>query len=216
MLRQVNTAFANLSQRVRLAITKALVDAVDDTTALQLLKIRALDSEVLEAVENIQQYGFSSVPPKDSELLVAEIGGSRDHLVAIASDNSAGRPTGSESGEVSVWSEHGQRIYHKADGSTVIEAAEGLVRIQAKSGAIEINNGNITVEGNLTVTGSTTLQSTLTCVGAATFSSVITAVGNIISAALVQGLTVAALATGLVTLSAHTHAAPNTPPTPGT
>jgi phage baseplate assembly protein V len=191
---------SRVSQRLRLLVTKALVDAVDDSTALQLLKVKALESEAIEQVENIQQYGFSSIPPRDSEVVLVEVGGSRDHLLAIASDNSAGRPTGGVEGEVTVWSQYGQSIRQRMDGSLLL---------QTQNGEIEIKNGKITVRGNLEITG------TLTCSGQATFQAAIQATGDIISAALIRGMSLIATMTGVVSLEKHVHSAFNSPPTPG-
>lgn len=206
MLHQLN----RLSQRLRLLATKALVDSVDDSTPIQLLKVLGLEGEVDDAIERIQEYGFSSVPPKDSEVLLTEVGGSRDNMVVTATDSHDYRPMGSESGEVVVYSQYGQTVHLKADGSAVVTASQGAVTLAADAGSITIQGNNVTVDGNLTVTGTTTfsgavtMAQTLAVTGAVTMLATLTVTGILTS-----------LVTGLVTLGAHTHAALNAPPTPG-
>lgn len=189
-----------LYRDLRLMVTKALVDSVDDSAVIQRLKLKLLDSEILENVEHIQQYGFTSIPPQDSEIVAVEVGASRDHVLAVASTHSKSRPVGSQVGEVSVWCQHGQRMYHKSDGSTVITATSGLVKIEASNGSVEINNGAITVSGDMTINGNLTVTGNVT-----------TQTGS------VQGFEVMVIKGGLLyTLSAHTHPNHGMPPTPGT
>lgn len=103
-------------------ITKALVSAIDDSTTMQLLKLKLDDSEVMEDVERIQNYGFTSHPPKNSEAVVGQVCGIKDLLVALVVDSAANRIKDLLEGETAFYSKFGQIIKHKADGTTEINA----------------------------------------------------------------------------------------------
>jgi hypothetical protein len=118
-----------VSNRVRLLVTKVIVEAVTDSTAIQLLKLNALNSETLEGIERLQNYGLTSNPPADSEAIALEVGGARDNLIVVAVDNSASRQQNLNSGETAFYSEHGQKIHHHDDGTTSFnDGADFMVR----------------------------------------------------------------------------------------
>lgn len=124
-----------VSDRLRTAITKALIESVDDSTAIQLLKLKALDSEVLERIERLNSYGFTSNPPANSEALIAECAGSRDNLVAIVVDSAANRIKDLLSGETCFYSQHGQQIKHDENGDTLHTATTHKFNDGGRQGA---------------------------------------------------------------------------------
>lgn len=166
-------------------ISKALIDTTDDTTPIQTCKVSSLDSEVFDGIERIQEYGFSSVPPKDSEAVIVEVGGARDHLLVIATDSHDHRPAGGQPGEVQIFSQYGQVIKLAKDGSVTISTPSG--------------QGAVTIQGNLTVTGTSTF------IGTATFQAALTALT--VTAGLIPSLA--------VKLLTHVHPGTGAPPTPG-
>jgi phage baseplate assembly protein V len=150
----------DIGQQLRLIVTKALIDSVDDTTAIQLLKIRVLDSEVFSNIERVQNYGLTSNPPKDSEVVVLENGGSRDNLIAIVCDNSQSRINNLESGEVCLYSENGQKVHLNKFGDTIFnDGSDFAVRFSAlETWAKDITTkwnafAELYVPGSPTVTG---------------------------------------------------------------
>jgi phage gp45-like len=85
-------------------VGKALLASVYDNKEIQLVKISGLDSEVLDNVERIQDYGFSSVPPvNESEVIFIALGGNRDHAVAIKVDSGKYRPKANAQGVVTMY-----------------------------------------------------------------------------------------------------------------
>lgn len=118
MLGQVKEALRATSNRIRLTVTKALIKAVYDNTEIQLVKVQALDSEIFDNVERLQPYGLTTNPALNSEAIMAEIGGSRDHLVVMIVDSAANRIKDLKSGETCFYSEHGQKILHNENGDT--------------------------------------------------------------------------------------------------
>lgn len=123
--------------RIKMFVAKALVESVDDTDQIQLVKINVLDGEVQDSIERIQNYGMTSNPPRDSEAIAIYLQGNRDHGVVIACDNSASRLNTLKSGEVCVYSEHGQTILMKSNGDIEITGT-GDIKFDANTD-IELN-----------------------------------------------------------------------------
>lgn len=101
---------SKLVNRVEMMLVKAIIETINDSDELQLVKISGLNNEVQDDIERIQNYGMTSAPPKGSEAFVAYINGNRDHGVVIACDNGEHRVAGLNDGEVAVYSQHGQQI----------------------------------------------------------------------------------------------------------
>jgi len=110
---------AEIINKIKAGIGKALIESVVDTGAIQLVKIQLMENEIQDGVERIQNYGLTSNPPAGSECVPVFVGGSRDHGVAVAVDCGAFRVTGLASGDVCVYSKFGQKIPLKANGDTV-------------------------------------------------------------------------------------------------
>lgn len=126
---------ADLANRIRLSITKAIVESIVDSTAIQTVKLDALTEEVFDKVERPQNYGLTSNPPADSEAVLGEIGGSRDNPIVIIVENSANRPKNLNAGEVILWALFGQRIKHASNGNTEFTANKFLFNSGGRSGA---------------------------------------------------------------------------------
>lgn len=197
MFREVKPILSSLSQRLRLVVSKAILDVVDDSTPLQTCKIGLYDDEVDEGVERIQEYGFSSVPPKGSEAVAFEVGGSRDQLLVLGTDSHDFRPVGGLSGEACMYTQFGHLIKLASDGSVMITTPG--------------SQGQVMIDGNLTVTGTSTFT------GAVSMLSTLTVVGDLLCQAALTGLTVTAglIPAIAVKLLTHVHAAVGSPPTPG-
>lgn len=144
----MSDALIKLANRIFMLFGKALVDTVDDTTKIQLVKISGLADEVQDKIERVQNFGFTSNPPSGSESLIACIGGNRDHTVVIASDSSEFRKKNLKPGECAVYDKNGNYIYLKENGSVEITASGGVMI----DGDVEIN-GNLTVTGDIETTG---------------------------------------------------------------
>lgn len=107
-----------IRRRLRLIVSRAILTAdADDSKACQRLDLGLLADESRKGVARIQQYGLTSRPPEGSEAVVVAAGGVRGHMVAVAVDATADRPTGLQAGEVALWmQEHGIRVLLADDG----------------------------------------------------------------------------------------------------
>ena len=81
--RTLNAFVARMRNRIRLMVGRVLLSIVDDAKTIQTAQVQGLAGEVLEDVERIQQYGFTSVPLSGAEGVAVFLGGER----------SAGLPT---------------------------------------------------------------------------------------------------------------------------
>lgn len=117
--------------RIKNMVGKFILSTVYDSGSIQLIKVSGLESEVLDSVERLQDYGFSSVPPvKNSEVLIIAMGGNRDHPVAIKADCGKFRPKGNTEGVVTM--------YDMFDN--LIKMSEG--KIEHTSQSIELNGNS--------------------------------------------------------------------------
>ena len=104
LIRTVERLMAPLRRRVMLMVGRAVLRRPpDDSTARQLLQVEGLAGEVLDGVERMQEYGFTSVPPEGAEVLLVAPGGMRQHPIAVAVEDARRRPTGSGAGTVIVY-----------------------------------------------------------------------------------------------------------------
>ncbi|WP_336845047.1 phage baseplate assembly protein V [Providencia rettgeri] len=123
MIAQFNKFTASISRRLRLLVSRGVVNFVNDSLKQQNLQISMLADETADDVERFQDYGHTSVPPAGSEAIVLSVGGVRQHLVAIAVDNRSVRLGNLESGD--------SALYH-LEGHKVLLTKDGVIRIECK------------------------------------------------------------------------------------
>ena len=99
---------------------------MNDATSLQLVKVSTYDGSISDDIERIQNYGFTSNPPTDSEAIVLYIGGRQDNGIVIVCDNATSRIKNLVSGESAMYSSFGQVLKHNADGSTSLQNANSF------------------------------------------------------------------------------------------
>ncbi|AXF74872.1 phage baseplate assembly protein V [Erwinia tracheiphila] len=116
MIRQINKITAGLQRRLRLLISRGVVNMANDSLRTQNLQVTMLADETADDVERFQNYGHSSVPPVGSEAIVLSVGGIRQHLVAIAVDDKNSRLGNLEPGDSAVYHLEGHRIVLTKDG----------------------------------------------------------------------------------------------------
>jgi phage baseplate assembly protein V len=113
---------APLKWRVEGMIAKAIVQAVSESSQLQVLKL-TVGSETHDGVESIQPYGFTSCPPVGSQAVVVFIAGRRDNPLVVACDD----------GRVRVKCQPGDPAMYNNSGA--------IVRLQP-GGKVAIGNDN--------------------------------------------------------------------------
>lgn len=142
---------------------RGLVLLVDDARAMQTLQIGVLDNETIEGAERIQEYGFSSHPLPEAEIVALFIGADRSHPIVVACDDRRYRLS-LQPGEVALYTDEGDnvvlrrgRVIEVSTSHLVVNAADdvavttGTVDIKAPGGTTI--HGDVLVEGSLTWTG---------------------------------------------------------------
>ena len=97
-----------LWRSLRLSIGRAVLTLIDDATMMQTVQMEGLPGEVLDGVERIQQYGFTSRPHAGAEAVFLALGGQRQHSIVIACEDRRYRVTGLETGEVCIYTDEDQ------------------------------------------------------------------------------------------------------------
>lgn len=154
---------ALIDERIRRALRalrlpfRARLTQLNGDPALQLAQGQGLAGEQAQAVEVVQQFGFSSGIPEGSQLIVQPLAGRSSANVVIATEHGAYRLKVGP-GEARMYSQEGAYVHIRQ--GRVIEAECDDFRLRVKNAAvIEAGQGVLidtpqtTLTGNLTATG---------------------------------------------------------------
>lgn len=167
----IKKMLAPIARRVGNMVVRGLVELVDDGQTLQSLQVSLQSDIVNDKVERFQQYGFSSYPKKSAELIALRVGGDPDHLVVIAVDDRASRPTGQQEGEVVLFTaQNGIRVLLKQDGTVNLGTTPSDFVALAQKVLTELTNlaNNVNTNYNAIVAA---MLTGATSTGPVTFSS---------------------------------------------
>lgn len=123
-------------------VVKSLIQSADDSGELQVLKISMLKDEVKDEITRVQEYGFTSRPPKGAEAIVLCVNGNRENSIVIATDSSKFRPKDLAEGDSVMYNKNGVTI--RLDGDDINIACDGKVNITCNQ--LDVNSGNLTVD----------------------------------------------------------------------
>lgn len=115
-------ALQRLWRRVQLMSSWGRVTFADDSKTAQLLQVKLNDSETRDSTPRVAEFGFTSMPPNGSDVLMVFMGGDRSKGVVVATGHQGSRPVGLTSGESMVYDLWGKSIYFTKDGGIVVEA----------------------------------------------------------------------------------------------
>jgi len=93
-----------LRNRVYTIITRAVLETVRDDEKMQLVKLSLLAGESRSDVERFQNFGVTSHPLPGAEAVAVAVGGNRDHLIVIATDDRRFRIKDLPAGGVAIYS----------------------------------------------------------------------------------------------------------------
>lgn len=134
-----------IDERIRRALRalrlpyRARLTALNGEPGLQLAQGEALAGEQAQAVEVLQQFGFSSGIPADSQLIVLPLAGRSSASVVIATEHGAYRLKVGP-GEARMYSQEGAYIHIKA--GRLVEAECDDLRFRVKNNvSIEAGQG---------------------------------------------------------------------------
>lgn len=135
--------------RILHMITLGRVTLTDEAGPIALVQvdqgaIGAGTSRVRDKVKRFCQFGFASVPPLGSEVVMVAQGGLISRLIALATNHQSTRPKDMKPGSSRIYDVRGAMI-DLSDTGMVIDAAGLAVTIR--------NYSTLTAEGDLHVTG---------------------------------------------------------------
>ena len=92
---------------------RGVLHLVKSADNIQKVQASGLADETLQDVELMQQFGFTSVPPANTQAVILPIGGQTTHGIVIATENGSFRVKNLLGGEVAVYDESGSSIVLK-------------------------------------------------------------------------------------------------------
>ncbi|HHF4958432.1 phage baseplate assembly protein V [Haemophilus influenzae] len=92
---------------------RGVLHLVKSADNIQKVQASGLADETLQDVELMQQFGFTSVPPANTQAVILLIGGQTTHGIVIATENGSFRLKNLQGGEVAIYDESGSSIVLK-------------------------------------------------------------------------------------------------------
>lgn len=107
-----------LGRRIRLLISRGVVELVNDSLKCQGLQVSLLADEVRDA-ERFEDYGMTSHPEAGAEVLFLSVGGNRSHGIVARVLDRRYRPLDMDEGDVCLYNRNGERVYLEDSGDIV-------------------------------------------------------------------------------------------------
>jgi len=99
-----------LMSRLNTLISRAILGKADSSPGVQTLQVEVLADEVMDGVEHLEPYGFTSSPLPGAEGIVLNVGGQRGGAVAINFHNRKFRLKGLKGGEVALYTDENDTL----------------------------------------------------------------------------------------------------------
>lgn len=159
MIQRILSKIANL-------VGRGIIKLVNDAGGIQKVQITGLESELLDNLDRLQEYGLTSNPPVDSECIFIALNGQRNRSVIIGTEDKRYRLKGLENGEVALYDDLGTKIHLKRDNQIQIKAT---TKVQIDSPAVQITHTDgqgsdclLQVDGNIVATGNISANGDIT------------------------------------------------------
>lgn len=190
-------------------IERGTITASKNNDQLRELQVQLQDNYVQDELEHLEPYGFSSEPhcDKQTDAMVAFLGNQRGHGIVLSVTDRRYRITQMKTGEVCIYDDKKRHVYLKQDGIEIdgadspitvkttnsVKAVVGRDLIATVSGNTTLTCPQVTIQGNLTVTGAIIGQGGLTISGGsgASIDGSLKTTGDVVA--------------GSISLEKHTH-----------
>jgi phage baseplate assembly protein V len=148
-------ALENLANRMRMLVGRGRITASKDDGNVQLHQVKLGAMETGDDRPRIAEFGFSSMPPVGSDVVMMFMSGDRTAGLIIGTAHQASRPRNLKAGETKIYSVDGKFIYiagdHievQANGQPVTVNGASTVTINAST-AIVCNTPVLKVSGDI-------------------------------------------------------------------
>lgn len=211
-MKGLNRLLEPLRRRIATMVGRCILHAVNAGTGIQTVQVQVLADEVMDGVEHMEPYGFTSHPLSGAEGVLLNVAGQRGAAVAVCLGNRAFRLKELLAGEVALYTDEGDKLVFKRNHH--VELTTLHVRIMADEDVAVVTK-RYTVEaseGVEYVTPSLTSRAAEGGTSAARFEGTMHVTQDITSDADVQA--------GAVSLRNHVHpendgGGPTSPPVGG-
>ncbi|EFG2176078.1 TPA: phage baseplate assembly protein [Escherichia coli] len=144
-----------LFRRLVSLLSVGRVTAGDDSGVVQTVQVQS-PSEVRSDTPVLQQFGFSSVLPAGTDVVVMSLAGNRSSAAVVASGHQSYRINGLSSGEVVVYNQWGQYVRLGEDGIVVEASGQQVLVNSATTLEVTATDGVTLKTPSLKVTGDIT------------------------------------------------------------
>lgn len=183
--RMIGRMLQPLQRKLRLLVTRGVVQLVDPSTLLQQLQVSAVGQELLDSIEHWEPYGYTSRPHSGAEALLAAIGGDRDHTVAVNVADRRFRLRSLAAGEVALYTDEGDVIHFKRGNHIYVDA---MTKVTVKAPNVDVIasvqilldtpqtvcTGDLSVDGDVAITGDTSVGGAASVTGITTVGALAT------------------------------------------
>lgn len=156
-------------RRIQFTIGRGRVTAIDDSGSVQEMQAQLDALETRDGTPRLAEFGFTSNPPADSDVVFVFLAGNRTSGIAIATNHQPSRPTGLQPGESQLYDLWGKSIYLTQDNGIVIDAKNTNVTVNNAetvtvnaSTKVVLNTPTLEVTGDITSGGNITASGDIT------------------------------------------------------
>lgn len=138
MVRKTGQVIQQIGETVRAAF-RGKITLVVSSEPIQRVQLNGLADEVLQDLEHLQEFGFSSNPPEGSEAVVIPLGGDTTHGIVVATQHGSFRVKNLAPGETAIFSQDGAKIVIKR--GKIIEADCDVFRVNCQTYEVNASAG---------------------------------------------------------------------------
>lgn len=140
-------AIEALRQRIMLLVGSGRVSLSDDSKGTQEVQVSAQGTGVHDRVPRIAEYGFTSVPPVGSEVVMVKLAGDHSQAVVVATGHQASRPKAMPIGATAIYDTAEAMVLLGADGTLTMSTPDASIAISGDR--IDINApGGLWINGH--------------------------------------------------------------------
>jgi phage gp45-like len=114
---------------MRVTTRRARIDKVNDKGSQQLVDFRGLKNEKPQKVWRPQDFGYTSVPPKDCDGVMIQMGSRADRTLYLDGGHQKYRPKNTPDGCTALFNMHGDIIRVFKDNADVVHQSKINIRI---------------------------------------------------------------------------------------
>jgi phage baseplate assembly protein V len=151
MIDQIRREIGRHMAGVRSAF-RAVQTGLGITTKIQRASAEGLSSEALNEMELFQQFGFTSAPPEQTELIVIPLGGRTSAAIVVATEHGTYRFKLDAQGEAALYNQWGDVVHMRQDRKIYMKAAAEVI----VDAPLATFTGNVQVDGDVHVDGTAT------------------------------------------------------------